>query len=67
VPSPATVTVSAVSAADPNQMGSAQVTITAPPGGGGGGGGGGAIDWITLLAGAAALTRAAGRRSARPA
>jgi serine protease len=64
VPSPATVTVSAVSAADPNQMASAQVTITAPAGGSGGGGG--AIDWMTLLGGAAALTRAARRRRPRP-
>jgi len=63
VPSPATVTVTAVAAADPNGAGTAQLTITAPPGGGGGGGG--KCDWLTLLAGAAALAvRARPRRAA---
>jgi serine protease len=64
VPTPATVTVSAVSAADPNQTASTPVTITAPvdAGRGGGGGGGGAVDWITLLAAAAPLVRAVRRR-----
>ncbi len=66
VPSPATVTVTAVSAADPARSGSAQVTIVAPPNAGppdppppagssGGGGGGGAVDSLTLLACALAL------------
>jgi serine protease len=64
VPMPATVTVTAVSATDASATGSAQLTITAPPGSGGGGGG--AFDWITLLAGAAALA-ALGRRRRAPA
>jgi serine protease len=57
VPSPATVTVRAVSKADSARFGSAAVTITAAPtggggdGGGGGGGGGGAVDAAWLLAG----------------
>jgi len=74
VPSPATVTVSAVSAADPTRSGSAQVTITAPssagtpapppaPGTSGGGGGGGSVDSLTLLACALALAYASRRRS----
>jgi serine protease len=52
VPSPATVTVTAVSNEDATRMGSAQVTITAapaPPSSGGGGGGGGALDLLGLL------------------
>jgi len=65
VPSPATVTITAVSTADPSGVGSAQLTITPPPGSGGGGGGG--CDWITLLAGGAALTyRRRNTRSSRP-
>jgi hypothetical protein len=74
VPSPATVTVSAVSAADPTRSGSARVTITAPssagtpapppaPGTSGGGGGGGSVDSLTLLACALALAYASRRRS----
>lgn len=55
VPMPATVTIAAVSAADANTMGSAQLTITAPPSGGHGGGG--SWDWTTLLAGALFLAR----------
>ncbi|HYB64900.1 MAG TPA: S8 family serine peptidase, partial [Steroidobacteraceae bacterium] len=61
VPSPATVTITAVSATDASATGTAQLTITAPPGGGGGGGGG-SCDWITLLAGGAALAAVARRR-----
>jgi hypothetical protein len=63
VPSPATVTVTAASAADPNSMGSAALTIAAAPGSGGGGGG--ASDWITLLAGGALAAALAQRRGAR--
>ena len=74
VPSPATVTVSAVSAADPTRSGAAQVTITAPSSAGppapppglrtsGGGGGGGSVDALTLLACALALAYASRRRS----
>ena len=74
VPSPATVTVSAVSAADPTRSGAAQVTITAPSNAGppapppglrtsGGGGGGGSVDSLTLLACALALAYASRRRS----
>jgi serine protease len=48
VPSPSTVTVSAVSVADPGQSSTAQVTITAAPSSGGGGGGG-ALDVLSLL------------------
>ncbi|TLZ32715.1 MAG: hypothetical protein E6K29_00835 [Gammaproteobacteria bacterium] len=48
VPTPATVTVSAVSVADPGQSSTAQVTVTAAPGGGGGGGGG-ALDVLSLI------------------
>jgi hypothetical protein len=47
VPSPATVTVTAVSVQDPTKMASAQVTITAPPPPSGGGGG--ALDLLGLL------------------
>jgi hypothetical protein len=65
VPSPATVTVTAVSAADRNSMGSATLTIVAAPSSGGGGGGGGASDWIMLLAGGALLAVLARRRAAR--
>jgi hypothetical protein len=65
VPAHATVTITAVSAADANATGSAQMTIIGPPGGGGGGGGGGGtLDWITLLAGATALASIARRRRA---
>jgi len=60
VPMPATVTITAVSAADATATGSAQLTITADPGSGGGGGG--ACDWLTLLAGGAALVSIARRR-----
>jgi serine protease len=49
VPSPATVTVSAVSVADPGQSSTSQVTITAAPNSGGGGHGGGALDVLSLL------------------
>jgi hypothetical protein len=64
VPSPATVTVTAVSAADPARFGSAQVKIMPPsnaappnpsPAPTGGGGGGGSVDSLTLLACALAL------------
>jgi len=54
VPSPATVTVQAVSEADQTVTSSTSVTITAPPSSHGGG----AIDWLTLLAEATALTAA---------
>ena len=52
VPSSATVTVSALSNADTNRSGSAQVTITRklPDSSGGNSGGGGAIDVVWLLA-----------------
>jgi len=50
VPSPATVTVSAVSVADPAQATTAQVTLTAPASGGSSGGGGGALDVLSMLA-----------------
>jgi hypothetical protein len=51
VPSPAVVTVTAISVQDTTQMASAQVTVTAPAqtSGGGGGGGGGALDLLGLL------------------
>lgn len=66
VPSPATVTVRAVSSADNARFGSAQVTITAAPtgsaGNGGGGGGGGAFDAAWLLAGLLGLARRGGLR-----
>jgi len=64
VPSPATVTVTAVSAADPARSGSAQVKIMPPSNAGppspspaptSGGGGGGSVDSLTLLACALAL------------
>ena len=50
VPTPAMVTVSAVSVADPGQSSTAQVTVTAAPNSGGGGGGGGALDVLSLIA-----------------
>ncbi len=56
VPTPATVTISAVAAADAAQSGSAVITVLAAPvasaavSGGSGGGGGGALDAVTLLA-----------------
>jgi len=53
VPTPATVTVSAVSVADTAVSSSAQMTVTAPPKGGGG-----VIDWTTLLATTLALAAA---------
>ncbi len=56
VPSPATVTVSAVLVADASRTGSVQVTIT-PPTAASGGGGGGSIDLITLLAGMLAVAK----------
>lgn len=63
VPSPATVTVTAVSAADPTRSGAAQLTITAPSNAGppdppppaGSSGGGGSVDSLLLLACALAL------------
>ena len=59
VPSPATVTVRAISTADSARSGSAQVTVTSAPStsgtNGGGGGGGGAIDVTWLLAGLVAI------------
>jgi protein dithiol oxidoreductase (disulfide-forming) len=62
VPSPAMVTVSAVSVADTAHSGTAQVTVTAAIGSAGTGaassGGGGAMDWPPLLA-LAALAAAA--------
>ncbi len=61
VPSPASVTITAVSAADASATGSAQLTITAPPGSGGGG----ACDCLTLLGGAMLLI-ARRRRTSRP-
>jgi serine protease len=57
VPSPATVSVSAVSAADSSVSDSASVTITAPPSGGGG-----VLDPTTLAAGTALLVVALRRR-----
>src|SRR5437016_2838962 len=48
VPSPATVTITAVSGDDPTRSGTATITITAAQGGGGGGGG--ALDALSLLA-----------------
>jgi thiol:disulfide interchange protein DsbA len=63
VPSPATVTITAVSVADSTRSGSAQVTVAAGAGTtactaatSGGGGGGGAVQWPTLLLLAAAAT-----------
>jgi len=54
VPTPATVTVTAISSQDSTRMASAQVTITAPgtssmPPSSGSGGGGGALDLLGLL------------------
>lgn len=46
VPTPSTVTITAVSAADPSESASAQLTVAPPPPKGGGG----ALDWVTLLA-----------------
>jgi hypothetical protein len=78
VPSPAAVTITAVSAADSTKSGSAQITVTpataaasggstsSSMGGGaasGGGGGGGPMDPLTLLAGVLAVGFAAYRRS----
>jgi serine protease len=75
VPSPTTVTVTAVSVADPTRSGSAHVTVTpassAPtsggpnPGGSGGGGGGGSMDALTLLACALAVAFGCRRRGMR--
>lgn len=71
VPSPASVTVTAVSAADPTRSGSAQVTISpassaaASSGGGpsgGSSGGGGSMDGLTVLATGLAVLAAAWRR-----
>jgi serine protease len=75
VPSPATVTITAISAADTARSGTAQVTVTpaasaaATSGGGGSSGGssgGGALDGLTLLAVALGTLAAAWRRR-RPA
>ncbi len=71
VPSPATVTITAISAADTARSGTAQVTVTpaasaaATSGGGGSSGGssgGGDMDGLTLLAVALATLAAAWRR-----
>lgn len=56
---PSTVTITAVSAADPSKSASAQLTITPPPPKGGGGG---ALDWLTLLALGGLVARSARRR-----
>jgi serine protease len=55
VPSPSTVTVTAISNADNTRSGSAQVTIIQRLQNGGGGGGGGTIDAMWLLAGLLAM------------
>jgi len=73
VPSPAVVTVSAISVAESTRSGKAQVTVTAAGGNssssggnGGGGGGGGAMGWPQLLLLAAlALPAVAARRRQR--
>jgi len=72
VPSPATLTVTAVSVADPTRSGSAQVTVTpassAPTPAGSnpsGGGGGGSMDALTLLACALAVAFGCRRRGMR--
>jgi serine protease len=72
VPSPAVVTVSAISVANSTRSGSAQVTVTGSSGGsssgsgGGGGGGGGAMGWpLLLLLAALALPAVAARRRPR--
>jgi thiol:disulfide interchange protein DsbA len=71
VPSPAVVTVSAISVANSTRSGSAQVTVTGSSGGsssgsgGGGGGGGGAMGWPLLLLAALALPAVAARRRPR--
>jgi thiol:disulfide interchange protein DsbA len=64
VPSPAIVTVSAVSAADKARSGSAQVTLTGAMASAAtsGGGGGGAMQWPPLLALAALAAAAIGAR-----
>lgn len=68
VPSPATVTVSAISVANTDVSASALVTVTAPPPASKGGGG--AMDWLTLAVAAVLyalkgiLQRPAARRSA---
>lgn len=46
VPTPSTVTITAVSVADSSKSATAQLTVSAPPPKGGGGG---ALDWLTLL------------------
>ena len=46
VPTPSTVTITAVSVADSSKSATAQLTVSAPPAKGGGGG---ALDWLTLL------------------
>jgi serine protease len=71
VPSPATVTVTAVSAADSARSGTAQLTISAASitasasGSSGGSGGGGAMDALTLFAAALVVGAAAMRRRDR--
>jgi len=76
VPSPATVTITAVSAADTNRTGTTQVTITpavsaatsggtsgsGASGGGGGGSGGGDMDALTLFAASMVAGAAVWRR-----
>jgi hypothetical protein len=60
-PSPSTVTIRAVSVADPASSATATATISPPPpvisGGGGGGGGGGRTDVLLILLGVGALAR----------
>jgi K319L-like, PKD domain len=58
MPASGSVTVTAISAADNSATGSATLTISPPAGSGGGGG---ALDWLTLLGAACALTRRRGR------
>ena len=58
VPTPSTVTITAVSVADSSKSATAQLTVSAPPPKGGGGG---ALDWLTLLA-LGCLTLADARR-----
>ena len=74
VPSPAMVTVSAVSMADSTRSGSAQVTVTAAisssggsTGSGGGGGGSMTVAGLLALAALAALAVGVRRRSPKPA
>ena len=64
VPSPSTVTVTAISNADNTRSGSAQVTIIQAPQNGGGGGGGGTIDAVLLLACLLALVSSKARTMA---